>query len=93
MINTNTNTGNVNTDAKPCAASYMKGLQYLPDSVKVELIHLLSLALVHSDIQVEENKDVDLMHCFSGDWGNGIPTEEYCKMLRGDGVNTIDIEN
>lgn len=82
------------TNSIPSKAEvYMRTLSTLEDDVKIELINLLSSSLIskrHSS--VAENKPIDLNSCFHGNWGEGMSTEEYCKMLRSEGVNTLTTE-
>lgn len=81
---------NMTTTAPSKAEAYMRTLSTLDDNVKIELISLLSKSIINKYHHAEsDSKPIDLYHCFGGDWGNGIPTDEYCSMLREDGVNTI----
>jgi len=70
------------------AEVYMRTLSPLADSIKIELINLLSRSLMKKEETLPAAKDVDLYHCFHGEWGDGKSTKEYCDMLRHEGVNT-----
>lgn len=79
---------NTYTTSIPSKAEvYMRTLSPLSDNVKIELINLLSLSLLKKEEVAPGAKDIDLYHCFHGNWGNGMTTEEYCDMLRNEGVN------
>lgn len=70
------------------AEMYMHTLRSLTNDTKLELISLLSSSMLESKKPVEK-VSVDLYHCFKGNWGNDMSTEEYCKMLREEGVNVL----
>ena len=70
------------------AEMYMHTLRSLTNDIKLELISLLSSSMLESKKPVEK-ASIDLYHCFKGNWGNDMSTEEYCKMLREEGVNVL----
>lgn len=74
---------------KPSVAEmYMSTLRTLTNDIKLELISLLSSSMLESKTKID-NHSIDLYHCFKGNWGNDMGTEEYCKMLRNEGVNVL----
>ncbi|MBQ0046668.1 MAG: hypothetical protein KBT33_04035 [Prevotellaceae bacterium] len=78
------------------AEKYILPLISLSDNIKLEIISKLSASMVRTDIaQAEEGKsEVDLYHCFNGDWGNGLTTEAYCRELRKEAIlEAEEIEN
>ena len=68
------------------AAMYMRVLGPLNDQTKLELIQLLSASMLKAEASADTDSH-DLLHCFQGDWGKGIPSKDYCDMLRNEGVN------
>ena len=75
-------------DNPSVAEMYMHTLRSLTNDIKLELISLLSASMLEKKKPIE-NTAIDLYHCFKGDWGNGMSTEEYCKMLRNEGINVL----
>lgn len=74
---------------KPSVAEmYMHTLRSLTNDIKLELISLLSASMLEKK-KPADTESVDLYHCFKGDWGNDMNTDEYCKMLRNEGVNVF----
>lgn len=74
---------------KPSVAEmYMRTLRALTNDIKLELISLLSSSMLETK-KAPDSTSVDLYRCFKGDWGNNMSTEEYCKILRNEGVNVL----
>ena len=77
------------SDNMPSSAMiYMRTLGALENDTKLELIHLLSLSVLNN-ANNSHAMDYDLFHCFKGNWGEDMTADEYCSMLRTEGVNTI----
>lgn len=75
-------------DKPSVAEMYMHTLRSLTNDIKLELISLLSSSMLEPKKPIQDTS-VDLYHCFKGNWGNDMSTEEYCKMLRNEGVNVL----
>ena len=66
---------------------YMDMLGTLPNEDKLDLISKLVKSMKKAVAITKEPKDVFAR--FSGDWGEGMTTEEYSDMLRSENVGEV----
>ena len=58
-------------------------LRSLPKEKKIEIIAFLSNSMLEDNAVPLKP---DLYTCFKGEWGGDTPTDEYCEMLRTEGL-------